>query len=493
MLALSAVSAVVLTTISIPSDDADAQRLSEEEMRAMRWWNSLGPDQKVAAVLGEVADPVDSDNPTTAEQQVSDTATALENTYGDLDATTDRMPIDNLTGRTATSAKGIVDELAGTLYPAGDHLPANDNNEMIGAIRGFQSVKLWWNYLDCQEMRIAVGAGNVAGTEGEGFCKMYEGITDSAAKARVDEVGIAILGRAEGDTGTYGEAHNARARAWWDTLDPRQRINALYGDRITNIVEDAQDDDTTPNVDERFDERVERDPIPYATCSTVPWDPTSRGLVNDRWLWIYNNRGGLDTDGIDEVVHWWNSLNCTQKRIATGVSNEHQQTDEGEGFCDNWDDLEDDDAQAIGNGRQARVFAIGRAVLGSTPLPQIHDRAVDVEGWWETLDGNQKEQAVYGNPPMRVEYDADGDTVNTPADLTIDLTQADKDAVRKTVQLVGQNRCGGRRHTPRHAPQPSNGSNAATQWHGRRQPERIFDRRHRPQQRRLSLQRQRHR
>ena len=37
MLALWAVSAVVLSAISIPSDDAYAQTLSEDDMRAMRW------------------------------------------------------------------------------------------------------------------------------------------------------------------------------------------------------------------------------------------------------------------------------------------------------------------------------------------------------------------------------------------------------------------------------------------------------------------------
>ena len=438
MLALSAVFAIVLTAISIPSDDADAQTLSEEDMRAMRWWNSLDADQKVTAVLGEVADPVDPDNPTTAEQQVIDAATALENTYGDLDDATTHTPIANLTGRNATTAKGIVDEIAGTLYPAGDHLPANNENEMIGAIRGFQSVELWWNYLDCQEMRIAVGDGNLTGTEGEGYCQMYDDL-DGAQKARVDKVGIAILGRAEGDTGSYSEAPNNRARAWWETLDRFERIKALYGDGIISTGDDFQDDVTTPDIDERFDERVERDYLVYAIFGFVAWGPTTRGLINDRWLYIYNNRGGPNTDGLDEVVHWWNSLRCTQKRIATGVSNEHELADEGMDFCHTWDDLEDDDAQANSNGRQAQVFALGRAVLGLTPLPQISDRAfADVEGWWETLDEDQKEKVVYGNPPMRVQYDDDGDTVNTPDDLTTDLTQADKDAVRKPYNLLGR-------------------------------------------------------
>ena len=435
MLALSAVFAIVLTAISIPSDEAAAQTLSEEDMRATRWWNSLDPDQMVTAVLGEVADPVDPDNPTPAEQQVIDAATALENKYEDLDDATTHTPIANLSGRSATTAKGIVDELAGTLYPAGDHLPANNENEMIGAIRGFQSVELWWNYMDCQEMRIAVGDGNLTGTEGEGYCQMYDDL-DGAQKARVDRVGIAILELAEGDTGTYSEEPNARARAWWETLDRFERIKALYGDGIISTGDDFQDDVTTPDIDERFDERVERDYFVYALFGFVAWGPTTRGLVNDRWLYIYNNRGGPNTDGLDDVVHWWNSLSCTQKRIATGVSNEHEQTDESVDFCNSWDDLEDDDGQVISNGRQALVFALGRAVLGLTPLPQIHHRAADVEGWWETLDEDQKEQVVYGNPRMRVEYDADGDTVNTLDDLTTDLTQADKDAVRKPYHLL---------------------------------------------------------
>ena len=86
---------------------------------------------------------------------------------------------------------------------------------------------------------------NTAGIEGEGFCKMYGGIADRADKARVDKVGIAILGRTHCDTGTYSEAPNPRAKAWWDMLDGFERIGALYGNGITNTVGDAYEPETS--------------------------------------------------------------------------------------------------------------------------------------------------------------------------------------------------------------------------------------------------------
>ena len=53
MLALSAIFAVVLSTISLPSDEATAQTpLTEDQMRAQAWWNALkgdGPTQPARA------------------------------------------------------------------------------------------------------------------------------------------------------------------------------------------------------------------------------------------------------------------------------------------------------------------------------------------------------------------------------------------------------------------------------------------------------------
>ena len=59
VLALSAVFAIVISTISLTSDDASAQTpLTPDQMRAQRWWNSLEPIERVNVLLGNEADAV---------------------------------------------------------------------------------------------------------------------------------------------------------------------------------------------------------------------------------------------------------------------------------------------------------------------------------------------------------------------------------------------------------------------------------------------------
>ncbi|MCY4474817.1 MAG: hypothetical protein OXC83_05210 [Chloroflexi bacterium] len=394
------ISTLALTTMTVPSDAAEAQVGDAEEVvenRARAWWDTLEDPQKVAAVLGEVADPADPINLTLSERQLRDAADAVMKPYGELDDTTSLPAVVALLERNGTTAKGIVAELAGTLYPAGDHLLANNDNEMIGAIRGFQSVELWWNYLDCKEKRIAVGDGNAAGVEGEGFCQTYDGIDDRGDKARVDKVGVAILGRAECDTGTNIEAPNSRVNSWWDKLDGLERLNSLHGDGITETAADFEDDDTTQIVDERFDERIERGRLPYAEFDSVDWGPATRGLVNDRWQWIYHN-GGMNAKGSAEVIHWWDSISCAARLVAVGEDNDADMSNE---YCASWEDLNPDaDAGTLGHQggtdagqtRQARVLEIGQAVLDISPT------VPDVVGWWATLDDQQKVNVVFGHP-----------------------------------------------------------------------------------------------
>lgn len=436
------ISTLALTTMSVPSDAAEAQVGDAEEVeenRARAWWNTLEDPQKVAAVLGEVADPADPINLTLSERQLRDAVDAVMKPYGELDDTTSLPAVVALPDRNGTTAKGIVAELAGTLYPAGDHLLANNDNEMIGAIRGFQSVELWWNYLDCKEKRIAVGYGNTAGIEGEGFCKMYGGIADRADKARVDKVGVAILGRAECDTGTCIEAPKRRANSWWDKLDGLERLNSLYGDGITETAADFEDDDTTQIVDERFDERIERGRLPYAEFDSVDWGPATRGLVNDRWQWIYHN-GGMNDMGTIEVIHWWNSIGCAAKLVAVGEDNDADMSNE---YCASWEGLNPDtDAGTpghqggtdAGQTRQARVLEIGQAVLDISPT------VPDVVGWWATLDDQQKVNVVFGHPLATEDADDDPNAPETTVPKEKDrntIKQIDFDASDVMVRSDG--------------------------------------------------------
>ena len=43
------------------------------------------------------------------------------------------------------------------IYAVGDHIATD-----VQALRGFQSVEMWWNYIDCTEARTAVGEDNGA-------------------------------------------------------------------------------------------------------------------------------------------------------------------------------------------------------------------------------------------------------------------------------------------------------------------------------------------
>ena len=75
MLALSAIFAVVLSTISLPSDDAVAQQADPEMAniaeRAAAWWATLDRDQRINVLEGKEADAV-----------TDDTAVGMEATLG---------------------------------------------------------------------------------------------------------------------------------------------------------------------------------------------------------------------------------------------------------------------------------------------------------------------------------------------------------------------------------------------------------------------------
>ena len=149
---VSLITAAVLSLAAVPAAMADSDAY-------MRWWNTLSPEQMVAALHGDKA----------TEAQ----AKAAKKPYDKLDAGT----------------KKLVDAAAESIYGDGN----------------FDSVGQWWETLDCRLMRVAAGDGITADPSSP-FCAHYPGsgkakIMDEAATKWVDVVGQALLGRS--DPGKY--------------------------------------------------------------------------------------------------------------------------------------------------------------------------------------------------------------------------------------------------------------------------------------------------
>ena len=129
---------------------------------AMRWWNVLDGPQMVAALYGDSA--------TDAQ------AAAAKMMYADLDPD--------------TKAKVNMAAMA------------------IGGDKMHDSVGAWWETLGCLLMRVAAGDGNTVDPTSP-YCAHYPGsgaakILSDDAKAHVDKVGMALLGR--DDPGVYPPA-----------------------------------------------------------------------------------------------------------------------------------------------------------------------------------------------------------------------------------------------------------------------------------------------
>ena len=445
MLALSAVFAVVITAISIPSDDANAQIADENTdataERAEAWWTVLSDAQRTNALLGKEYD-ADTTNDNDDPAPPRDLPASASSGYPAL-ATTGA-----LTGSPAVIGKDNVDALVdgafadpGDIYAVGEHL---DTTNDIKGLRGFQSVELWWMYLDCTEARVAVGEDNNAidqtdqDTVAEGLqpetsavctvnlneagnavdsdnpvTKTAYADLDADTKALADKVGQAVLGLDA--PGSPSSADNARAEAWWNKLNAAQMVAALYGDDVTGITPDT-DDPATADVDESVDERHERAQAMYDGLDTA-----TKTLVNDRWQWIYNE-GGANSMGTAEVVYWWNSIGCAAMNVAVGLDND---VNTATTYCAMWDALNPDTGLTpVGQARQARVLEIGQAVLGISPP------APDVAAWWNLLSDNEKVYVVYGNPPTRTDDPATvDDTATEDVDESVDIVTDDDKAV----------------------------------------------------------------
>lgn len=487
MLALSAIFAVVLSTISMPGDRAFGQATEPDpvEVRAEAWFNTLTLDQAINALLGAEADavedvpgteatigrqyvdaddPADNDLPIEFIKAAWDAKSATKTFYDGLPADLTAEPDSGVANKDGVMA--LVDgdiTTTGDIYAVGEQTVTSPSG--VKAIRGFQSVELWWDYIDCAEARIAVGEDrvtlstddadddttgfqaatstvcihtlNTAGTAVESTSvKPYDELGD--AKAQVDKVGQAILGLDA--PGSAKSATEARAKAWWDSLTSSGiRSQALYGIGTSDPGPGAPTGGDPASVSQfwiaqnvSYDKMANPSSIRYKVTpedpegTEFPVDaesmaraPSALELINDRWQYIYH-MGGMNDMNLDEVIYWWDSIDSTQKRIATGTDNEPEATPTAGGFSLDWDMLNPaDDLTEGGKTRQADVFKFGQAILGLKKLP-------DVAAWWNTLTDDQKVYVVYGNPPMRTGYDEDGDPSTTEDNETTTVTDDDK-------------------------------------------------------------------
>ena len=453
VLALSAIFAVVISTISLTSDDASAQVADENAeaitARATAWWNTLNNVEMVNVLRGNDAD----DDAETAGRQLGDpTRTNIDPNVMDAEGN-EGVPhslveqAQRMFADLETADKEAVEALVdgnsdpSDIYAVGDHIATD-----VQALRGFQSVEMWWNYIDCTEARTAVGEDNGALTltgfndpfttetedipEPSNVCEIVDdpAIPDtniarakaySDVKAIADKVGQPLLGLAANNAPVSGD--HTRSMYWWATLNNCQMINALWGDGLGDCTPGTpsavEDPPTLANKAER----------PYNTMGEMTGlDAATKALVNDRWQWIYNNAGRdtPNTMGTDEVIHWWNTIDCASMRVAVGVDNQGvDPLPDADAYCAMWDGLNDATSPTDpGQVRQARVLEVGRAILGIKPLS-----LPAVAAWWDTLSKDQMVYVVYGNPPMRSTYQEAGD----PMADTTDVTDADKAVFQK--------------------------------------------------------------
>lgn len=447
MLALSAVFAVVITAISIPSDNARAQvadATTAVEARAAAWWDGLTPAERTNALFGKEHDEIEDGTGTPANEG-RDLPASADSAYADLvaagTAPTGTPPTGAIIGKDNVNA--LVDgntTTTGDIYAVGEQetTSAGDANAAITgvqALRGFQSVEIWWNQLTCVEARTAVGEDNgdlvvegAAGSEvveASDVCdgtmaagQTVDAVVDSTStkayadvKPMVDAVGQAILGLDA--AGSSSSADNTRAMQWWDSLTAVQRAVALYGNQISSITDPADDatDATLANVTRDWIASQDYGDLNANLMAMVPADtepsslnaaskalvPQVKALINDRWQWVYA-MGGSNTMGTSELVYWWDSIGSAQRRTAVGLDNEAQAADPASfnaaGYSVDWDDLNPATGlTAAGKALEEQVFKVGQAILfiNPEPLPNVAE-------WWNTLNAQQMVNVVYGDP-----------------------------------------------------------------------------------------------
>lgn len=462
-LALAAFFAVVLTAVSVPGDGASAQvadPATEVEKRAKAWWDLLTPEERANAIFGKEYDAI-------ADTPARDLPESTSSDYDELTPTGAQLlppppvisqalvnsVVNGNTDTTQTVDGTITDR--GDIYAVGEH-----RAEVVSAIRGFQSVALWWEYLTCAEARIAVGEDNdglrVVGTaadpqvEDSAVCdgtRDSESLGDPVASTSVkpysqvkgvaDRVGQAILGL--DGPGVKSSAQNNRAEAWWNSI-----VDAVEGYLTAYFVVNVEvaGDNPYSRKDRALYGFVDRNTPDDPLVRNVDYDELAddvKALVNDRWRWIYNGGiDGINSEDKPAIVYWWDSLSCAQKVVLQGFDNEPDDNYEDGDECGTWEKITNptpaptdpgsssDAASALSVETRTR-FSYINAVLGTT-LPAA-------EAWWNLLgelpdiriDGvayDRRVIAVYGNPPVPyVDHDSDG--VGTGATPTQKRTPPD--------------------------------------------------------------------
>ena len=121
------------------------------------------------------------------------------------------------------------------------------------------------------------------------------------------------------------------AERWWNVLTPEQMVAALYGSEAT----DAQ--------------------AAAAKMMYDDLDGVTKAKVNAAAAAIYGH------GGYDNVVDWWESLNCTYMRVAAGDGNTHDPTSP---YCAHFPGHEGEAGKILSPEAQAHVTVVGTALLG---------------------------------------------------------------------------------------------------------------------------------
>ena len=151
------------------------------------------------------------------------------------------------------------------------------------------------------------------------------------------------------------------AKSWWNALNGPQMVAALYGDTATPAQSTA------------------------AMKMYDDLDAETKAKVNVAAAKINGHRSH------PTVGAWWESLNCTEMRIAAGDGNTHDPTSP---YCRHYPGSNFPPAKILGREALAHVNKVGVALLGEgTPLvyPPVAGR------WWNALNGPQMVAALYGD------------------------------------------------------------------------------------------------
>ena len=120
------------------------------------------------------------------------------------------------------------------------------------------------------------------------------------------------------------------AMRWWNTLNAEQMVAALYGTEATAAQAAA------------------------AKMMYDDLDGVTKTKVNAAAATIYGH------GGYDNVVDWWESLNCTYMRVAAGDGNTHDPTSP---YCAHFPGYEGEAGKILSQDAQAHVTVVGTALL----------------------------------------------------------------------------------------------------------------------------------